>query len=147
MPSSQLDSIYGWRTSEEACHHGPFLQNTVERYRAWKEIIALEQHRQGRITSGVAYHYHPWRTFRVGQCWEWHVIINLGLHTRLDDVVHDNTIISIGHYTQLGVKCHHCLLDSTDCRMTSTWIAHTDERRRAWHVLIALVLYIQSNDV
>ena len=81
MSSSQLERIYGWRTSEEACHHGLCLQNTIERRQSWKAIIALEQHRQGRITSGVTFHYCPWRKYTVGRCWAWQVIIDLGLHT------------------------------------------------------------------
>ena len=35
MPSSHLDSIYGWRTSREACHHVPCPEHKVERRRAW----------------------------------------------------------------------------------------------------------------
>ena len=120
IPSLQLDNIYGWRTSLEACHHGPCLQNTVERRRAWKAIIALVQHRQGQITSAMSYDYRPLRTYTLGRCFAWQVIIGLGLQT----------------HGQTTLACHHRL-----------WIAHTDARRRAWHVLIALVLYIQSNDV
>ncbi|TMW86571.1 hypothetical protein EJD97_021201, partial [Solanum chilense] len=41
MPSSHLDNIYGWRTSGEACHHGPCPEHTVKQRRAWQAIIAL----------------------------------------------------------------------------------------------------------
>uniref|UniRef100_A0A494G8G9 Uncharacterized protein n=1 Tax=Solanum lycopersicum TaxID=4081 RepID=A0A494G8G9_SOLLC len=36
MPSSHLDSIYGWKTSCEACHHGRCPEHSV--------IIALVHH-------------------------------------------------------------------------------------------------------
>ena len=57
-------------------------------------------------------------------------------HTRSDDVRHDNAIISLGHHTQSGIKCHHFLLDSTDCRMTSTW-----------HDIFSLGLHTRTDDV
>ena len=38
--------------------------------------------------------------------------------------------------TTLGVECHHRL-----------WVAHTIERRRAWHAIIAFGQHNRSNDV
>ena len=136
LPSTLFDNIYGWRTSGEACHHGLCLENTVEQRRAWKAIIALEQHRQGQITSGMAYHYSPWRTYTVEQCRARHVIIALGLHTWSNVVGHDNAIIFLGHHTQLGIKSHHCLFDSTDGRITSTW-----------HNIFSFGLHTRTNDI
>ena len=115
MPSSQLDSIYGWRTSEEACHHGLCPQNSIERRRSWKAIIALEQHRQGQITSGMAYDYCPWRTYTVRRCWAWKVIIDLGLHTH--------------SWTTLGMKMLLSLLGTTHSRALNAIIASWQYRR------------------
>ena len=40
----------------------------------------------GRMKLGVACYYSPWKAYTVERCRAWHVIIALGLHTRLDDV-------------------------------------------------------------
>ena len=108
MPSSHVDNIYGWGTSREACNHGPCPEHTVERRRAWKAIIALEQPRQGRITSGVAYHHCPWTT---------HSRTMLGMEML-------SSPLGTTHCrTSSGVKFHRCLLDSSNDRMTLTWQA------------------------
>ena len=73
--------------------------------------------------------------------------------------------------TSSGVKYHHCLLESSHDRMTSTWhalitfglhtstemsgvvcyhrpwIAYTIEIHRVWHAIIALVMNTRSDDV
>ena len=46
MPSSLLGSTHGRTSSGVACHHSPWMANTVERPQAWHAIIAFEQHKQ-----------------------------------------------------------------------------------------------------
>ncbi|TMW82909.1 hypothetical protein EJD97_003934, partial [Solanum chilense] len=68
-------------------------------------IIAVEQHiRLENVRRSMpswplsrkhfmAYHYRPRRTYTVRRCWAWIFIIDLGLHTRSDDIGNDNAII------------------------------------------------------
>ena len=59
----------------------------------------------------------------------WHAIIALGRQTRSNDVRRDMPsppLDSTHGRTSSGVACHHCL-----------WAAHTVERRREWHAIIA----------
>ena len=73
------------------------------------------------MTSGVAYHHHPWTAHTVGN-------IGRAMTSPPLDRTHGQTTS--------GVACHHCL-----------WVAHTVERRRAWHAIIALGRQTRSNDV
>ena len=69
----------------------------------------------------------------------WHDIITFGKHTRLNYVgrgMPSSPLGSINGRTTSGVACHHHL-----------WAAHTVERRRAWHAIIAHGRQTQSNDV
>ena len=66
----------------------------------------------------------------------WHDIAAFGQHTR-SYVKHDMTsppLVSTHGRTTWGVACHHRL-----------WVAHTVERRQAWHAIIALGWKTRSN--
>ena len=68
-----------------------------------------------------------------------HNITAVGKHTRSDDVEHGMTSPPLGSthgQATSGVACNHRL-----------WTAHTVERRRGWHAIIALGQHTQSNDV
>ena len=138
MPSSPLDSIHGRATSGVACHHRLWAADTVERRRAWHAIIAFGLHTRsndvgvgmsssplgsthGRTTSGVACHHHPWQ------------------HTRSSDVgrgMPSSPLGSTHGRATSGVACPHRL-----------WAAHTVERRRALHAIIAFGQHTRSSDV
>ena len=69
----------------------------------------------------------------------WHAITVLGQHTRSDYVGHGMTSPPLDHThgrTTSSVACHHRL-----------WAAHTVERRRPWHAIIAFGHHAWSNDV
>ena len=69
----------------------------------------------------------------------WHDIITFGQHTRLNYVGRGKPSSPLGSTngrTTSGVECHHHL-----------WAAHTIERRRAWHAIIAFGQYKWSNNV
>ena len=123
---------------------------------AWHEITTFGQHTRsndsrrgipslplgsthGQTMSGVACHHSPWTAHSVERRRVWHAIIALGRQTRSDDV-------------RLDMPSPP--LDSIHGRMTSSvalhhhpWTAHTVERRRAWHSIIAFGQHTQSNDV
>ena len=67
----------------------------------------------------------------VGPRREWHIIIALEQHTQSNDVKRGIQSSPLGRthgLTTSCVACHHRL-----------WAAHTVERRRAWHAILALV--------
>ena len=68
----------------------------------------------------------------------WHDIAAFGQHTRSDvrSDMPSPPLDSTHSPTTLIVACHHRL-----------WEAHTIERRRAWHAIIALGRPTRSNDV
>ena len=154
MLSSPLDSTHGRMTSGMACHHSPLMANTVERRRAWHAIISFGQHTRsndvgrgmpsspldsthGRTTSGVAFHHGPLTTHTVKRRRAWHAIIALGRQTRSNNVRRDMPSLPLGSTegrTTSGVACHHRP-------------AHTVERRRAWHAIIAFGQHTRSNNV
>ena len=73
------------------------------------------------------------------QRWAWHDITANGQHTRSDDVVRGMTSSPLDNthdQTMSGVACHHRL-----------WTAHTVERHRRWHAIIAFRQHSRSNDV
>ena len=132
-----------------ACHAiiAVGLAETVRRRRALHTIIAFRQHTQpndvgrgmpssplgsthGRATSGVACHHRLWETYTVERHRAWHAIIASGQHTRSNDIGRGMPSLPFGSShgrTTSGVACNHRL-----------WAAHTVERRRAWHAIIAL---------
>ena len=121
-----------------ARHHRPWTARTVGRHRAWHDITALGQHTQS-ATSGVACHHRPWTAHTVGRRPAWHDITALGQYTRSDYVgrgITSPSLESTHGRTTLGVACHHFLR-----------AAHTVERRRAWHAIIALGRQTRSNDI
>ena len=119
----------------------------VGRRRAWHAIIALGRQTwsnnvgrgmtsqpldwtHGRTTSGVACHHRLWAAHTVERRRVWHAVIAFGQYTRSDVVVGGMPSLPMGSTlgrTTSVVACHHCL-----------WEAHTVERRRAWHAIIAL---------
>ena len=69
----------------------------------------------------------------------WHDITALALHSWSDDVGRGMTSLPLDTThgrTTSDVECHH-----------SHWVAHTVERRRAWHAIIALGRQTRSNNV
>ena len=88
--------------------------------RAWHDITAIKQHTIGRRRA-------------------WHDITALGQHTQSDYVRHGMTSLPLyitpGRTTS-SAACHYRL-----------WTAHTIERRRAWHAIIAHGRQTRSNDV
>ena len=103
MTSPPLDSTHGRTTSSLTCQHRLWTAHTVEQRRAWHSIIDFGQHTRsndvwrdmtllplgstnGRTTSGVACHYHPWTSRTVRQRQAWHDITALEQHTRSIDV-------------------------------------------------------------
>ena len=127
-----------------------------ERHRAWHSIIAFGQHKRsddvgrgmpsppldithGRMTLVVACHHRPSTTHMVGRSWAWHDLTALGKHKQSDYIGRGMTsppLDSTHGLTTSGVACHH-----------RHWTAHTVERRRAWHAIIALGWQTRSNDV
>ena len=106
MSSPPLDSTHGRTTSGVACHHRPWTAHTVGRRPAWYDIKALGLHARsddvkrgmtsppldnthGRTTSGVACHHHLWVAQTVERHRAWHAIIELGRHTRSNNVGRD----------------------------------------------------------
>ena len=92
----------------------------IERCRAWHDITYLGQHTVGRR--------------RV-----WHDITAYGQHTHLNDVGCGMPSSPLGStYGRMtsGVAYHHRL-----------WVAHTVERRRAWHDITSLRQHPRSDYV
>ena len=138
-----------------ACHHRPWMGNTVERRRAWHAITALGQHTRsddvgrvmpsspmgstnGRTTSGARCHHRLLKAHTVERRRAWHAIITFGQHkqsdlqSKLNDVERGIPLSPLGSThgrTTSGVACHYCL-----------WVAQTVERRQAWHDIIAFGL-------
>ena len=123
--------------------------------RAWHDIFSFGQHtrsdvRRGmpsapldnthsRTTSGVACHQHLWAAQTVERRRAWHAITALGRQTRSNDVRRGMPSWPLGNTevrTASGIACHHRL-----------WAAHTIERHRAWHDIIAFGQHTRSNDV
>ena len=103
-----------------AYHHSPWMVNTVDRRRAWNAIIAFGQ---------------PTRSIHVGRGMPSY----FEKHTRSKDVECSMISPPLGSThgrTMLGVTCHPHL-----------WIAHTVERRRAWHAIITFGQYKQSDGI
>ena len=121
IPSSPLESRNSQTMSGVACHHRPWMANTVQRRRVRHAIIVF----------GLA---DTLTRRRV-----WHAIIALGWETWSNDVERgmpsppwDSTH---GHTTS-GVACHHRLL-----------AAQTVIRRRPWHAITALGQHTRSDYV
>ena len=140
-----------------ACHHRHWAAQTVERRRAWHAIIAF-------WAANTVEQRRAWHALiacrladTVGRRWAWHAIIALGRQTSLkrrrvwhasiafgqhrqsDDIGHcmpSSPLSSTHSRTTLGVACHHCL-----------WVAHTIERCRALHSIIAFGQHTRSDVV
>ena len=151
-----MDSAHGRTTSGATCHHRLWKAHTVERRRAWHAINTFGKHTRSnyvgrvmtsppleymhdRTTSSVAYHQRLGTAHTEERHRAWHDIITFGQHTRLNYVGRGKPSSPLGSTngrTTSGVACHHHL-----------WAAHTVERRRAWHAIIALRRHTQSKDV
>ena len=157
MPLPPLDSTHGQATSCVACYHRLWAEQTVERRRAWHAIIAfwaantVEQRRAWhaliafRLADTVGRRWAWHAIIALGrQTWSkqrqaWHAIIAFGQHRSSDDVGHcmpSSPLASTHSQTTSGVACHHRL-----------WAAHTIERCRALHAIIAFGQHTRSDDV
>ena len=138
MPSSPLGSTHGRMTLCVACHHRPWTAHTVDNVRCGMTSPPLDctHGRQRRAWHGII-------AFGlaniVGRRRAWHAIIALGRKIWLNDVGRGMPSLPLGSIdgrTASCVACYRRLLP-----------AHTVERRRAWHVIIAFGQHTQSNDV
>ena len=87
----------------------------------------------------MACHQRSWTANMVERLWAWHTIIAFGQHRRSDGIGHcmpSSPLAYTYSRTTSGVACHHRL-----------WEAHTVERCRAWHSIIAFGKPTQSNSV
>ena len=132
------------------------LADTVGRRKAWHNIIALGRETRsndvergmpsppwdsthGHTTSGVACHHRLLAAQTVIRRQPWHAITALGKHTQSKDVGRGMTsppLDSIHGRTTLGETCYHRLC-----------IAHTIERRRAWHAIITFGQHKRSDGI
>ena len=110
----------------------------VERRRASHAIITFGQHtRSNDIGRGIP--SSPLGSTDGRTTSAWHVIIAFVRQTRSNDVGHGvpaSPLCSTHGRTTSGVACHHRL-----------WAAHTIQRRRAWHAIIAFWQHTRSNNV
>ena len=138
MTSLPLDNTHG--RQHRALHDiTAFGQHTWSDYVGCGITSLLLYSTHGRTTSGVACHHRLWAAHMVGLRRAWHDIIALGQHTRSKDVGRGMPSPPLGRThgrTTSSVAVHHC-----------SWTAHTVERRRAWHAIIAFVQHTRSNDV
>ena len=147
MPSPPLDSTQGRMTSGMACHHHLWEAQTVEPRRAWHANITFGQHTRsndvgrgmtsppldnthGRTTAAMEFHHRLWAAHTVERRSAGHDITTFGQHTWSNDVGCDITLSPLDSThgrTTSGVACHH-----------SPWTAHSVERLRVWHDIIAV---------
>ena len=146
MPAWSFCSTHGQTRSSVACHNHTWAANTVGKRRALHAIIALgQQTRSGDIvrgmpssrlesihswmTSCVACYHLPWAAHAIGRNCKLHARMDLGQHTRSDEIAHGvpSSPLDITHCrTTPGVICHH-----------RPWAAHTFRRCRASHAIIS----------
>ena len=127
MTSPPLDSTHGRTKLGMTCHHHPCTARTVRRRQVWHAITALEKHTQSndvrrcmksppldcthdRTMSGVTCHHHLWAAPSVERRLLWHVIIAVGQHTRLNDVVRgmiSPPLENTHGRKKLGMTFHH----------------------------------------
>ena len=91
------------------------------------------------MTSGEACHHLLWAALTTKRRGAWHAIIAFREHTRSNNVGRVMPSSPLGNThgrTLSGVVCHHRLGE-----------AHTVERRKAWHAIIAFGQHTRSNDV
>ena len=147
MPSLRLGSTHSPTTSGMECHHHLWAAQTVERHRAWHDIIALGLHARsddvgrgmtstpldsthGRTTSSVACHHRVWAPHTIKRRRAWHGIIIFGQHKRSNDVgrgMPSSPLGSTNDRTTRGVALNHC-----------PWTAQTVKQRQVWHDITAL---------
>ena len=156
MTSPPLDCTHSRRTSGMACHNRLWVAHTIKQRQAWNEITTFGQHIRsndvgrerpspplddtlGRMTSGVACRHRLRAVHTVKRREAWHAIFAFGQHKHSKDV---------------GCGMPSPPLDCTNSRTTSgvafnhrVWAAHTVERHRAWHIIIAFGQHKRSNDV
>ena len=169
-----MGSTRGRTTSDVACHLRLWAAHTVERCRAWHDIIALGQHTRsndvrqgmtspplgsthGRTTSRVASYHRLWtsshcRTASGVECHHRPWTANT-----VEQRLAWQAIIALGRQTRsndVGRGMPSSPLGSTHGLTTSgvacnhcLWAAQTVERRRVWHDIMALGLQARSDDV
>ena len=104
----------------------------------------------------VARHHRLWTSHSVERHRVWHDIIDVGQHTRLNDIGRGMTSppLDSTHGRQCQAWHASSPLDSTHGRMTSgvachhsLWAAHTVKRCWARHDITAFGQHTRSNDV
>ena len=147
MPSCPLGSTHGRTMLAIAMPSSPLAQSDY--VVCGTPSSPLDSvHKIGRRRKNVACHHLPWTTYTVRRPRAWHVIIALGLHTRLDDFGRGNATISLGLHTLsyiVGCCMPSSPLENKPGRMTSVVKCHqfplttyTIGLRRAWHIIISL---------
>ena len=129
MPSSPFGSTNGRTTSGVACHHSPWMANTVGRRQVLHAITAFGNHTRsndvgrgmtstplnstyGQTTSGVKCYHRLWTAHTVEKCRVWLYITTLGLHARSDNVGRGMTSPPLDNtHSRMtsGVACYHRL--------------------------------------
>ena len=138
MTSLPLDSTHGrqhWAWHDITA----FGQHTWSDYVGRGMTSPLLDSTHGQTTSGVACHHRLWAAFTIKRGRAWHDITAHGQHTWSNDVRRGMASSPLGSthgQITLGVACRHC-----------PWIAHTVERHRAWHAIVAFGQHTRSNDV
>ena len=147
MPSMPLDSIHSRTLSCVACHNIPWTSLIVERLWAWNVTISLGQFTQSiDLKSGmpsspfdcthrqtmldVACLHRICKAHTVERHRGWHTIMALRHHAQSDNVGCGMPLLPL--YFTHGRETWNVACLSRPCT------AHTVERRRAWHVIIAL---------
>uniref|UniRef100_A0A494G8R2 Uncharacterized protein n=1 Tax=Solanum lycopersicum TaxID=4081 RepID=A0A494G8R2_SOLLC len=172
MLSYPLDGKHGRTTSGVTCYHRLWEAHTVERRLAWHYITAFGQHTRsndvgrdmptppldslhaplgsthGRTTSSAAQ--------TVQRRLALHDITALGKHTRPNNHERSNNVgsgmtsppLDVTHgRTSLGHTQSNVIGRDMPSPPLDSIHAHTVERRRAWHAIIALGQHTRSNDV
>ena len=142
-----MSSTHAQTMSGVTSQHCTWTTNIERRRRVWYVIIALGQQARlhdversmiawslrnthGRSTPiFVCQHFHL-TTTTIELCQASHAIIDLGQHTRSNDVEHgmpSSTFDNTHGHTTSGEVCHH-----------RPWTAHTVKQHQAWHAHMGL---------
>ena len=109
----------------------------VKRHLAWHASLPLDS-KHGQRTSGGACHHSPWTAHTTRQRQEWHAIVSIGVHTRIDYVrcaMLSSLLDNTSGRTKLGLDFGHYALR-----------IHMTRRRLAWHAIITLGQQKQLED-
>ncbi|TMW82078.1 hypothetical protein EJD97_006878 [Solanum chilense] len=154
MTSSPLEIIHDRTTFVLAWNHHPLTANMIGPHKVPHACMALVLHKRSDM-PGLACHYRSWAAHTDPRRQEWHAIISIRK-------THDHqygawyAVVDLGRDTRSD-EVRRCMLSSplgsTRSQTTSgftcylrLWTTHIVVRRRAWHVVIALVQPTQSYD-